>query len=69
MTARSFLCPQTEEPCVRDGCTTTVCVAQTMEDANFKESQARAKERRLRARINPATGRLELPGKPEEYGL
>ena len=35
----------------------------------FSQAQADAKDQRLRARTNPRTGKLDLPGTPEDYGL
>jgi hypothetical protein len=69
MSTRNFVCPLTEEPCVRDECTINVCVTRQLEEANFNKGQSRAKERSLRAKVNPTTGKLELPGKLEDYGL
>jgi hypothetical protein len=69
MALRKFACPLTEVTCTREDCTTKVCVTRQLEATAFQESQTHTKERRLRARKNLITGKLELPGKLEDYGL
>lgn len=67
--ARSFTCPLTEVPCVRKDCTVRRCVGRVLDEAAARQAEAEDKKRRLKARIDPVTGKAYLPGKPEDYDL
>ena len=45
------------------------CVERDLEDASGRQLAEAARERRLRARRDPKTGKLYLPGTLEDYGL
>ena len=65
---RKFICPLTEVPCVHGGCKIGErCIEREREEAAFRQKRADARERRLRPRIDPVTGKMYARVTPEDW--